>query len=146
MGGYYFWATVVMLALFIAVRLLATRIYAAGVLRALKVQRIAPAELSAFERRALERLGLTVTDANPDRHVLIRAVVGSGTWFARTASVVALLVVWFMFTAQIFVAQFLNYQPMRAWINQPLVHAPWLKYIPQHLQDAANAEDSARPN
>jgi hypothetical protein len=144
MGGYYFWSTLVVLALYIALHLFATRIYAAGVLRALKSERVEAEELSVFERRALERLGLVVRGKVPDRHALIRAVVGGGTWFARTSSIVALLIVWFMFTAQIFVAQFINYQPGRAWINQPLVHAPWLKYIPDHLQEAAKAEQAAR--
>ncbi len=142
MSGYYFWTMWIVFALFIAVRLAAARIYASGVLRALQADRVDPAELGAFEYRALERLGLAVTAENADRHVLIRAVVGGTTWFAKAGAVVALLVVWFMFTAQIFVAQFINYQPFRAWVNQPLVHAPWLKYIPNHLQESANAERS----
>lgn len=140
MGSYYFWTAWIVFGLFIAVHLASTRIYAAGVLRALKADRVDPAELSSFERRALERLGLVVTADNADRHVLIRAVVGGSTWFAKAGAIVALFVVWYMFTAQIFVAQFINYQPFRAWVNQPLVHTPWLKYIPNHLQETANAE------
>ncbi len=142
MGSYYFWTMWAVLGLFIVVRLVAARIYAAGVLRALRADRVDPAELGDFERRALERLGLVVTTENADRHVLVRAVVGGTTWFAKTGAIVALLVVWFMFTAQIFVAQFVNYQPFRAWVNQPLVHAPWLNYIPNHLQESAKAEQS----
>jgi hypothetical protein len=140
MNGYYFWTTAVLLALFIVVRLAVARIYAAGVLRGLKSGRIDPSELSELERHALERLGLADQSATPKRHAFVRAVLGGGTWLARSSAMLALLVVWFMFTAQIFVAQFVNYQPGRAWVNQPLVHAPWLKFIPGHLEDAAELE------
>jgi len=139
-NGYYFWTSAVMLVLFIVVRLLVARIYAAGVLRGLKSDRIGPEELSEFERAALERLGLAERMAKPKRHPFVRAMLGGGTRLARASAMIALLLVWFMFTAQIFVAQFINYQPGRAWVNQPLVHAPWLKYIPNHLKDAAQAE------
>ena len=141
MNRYYFWTTVLMLLSFIVVRLVATRIYAAGVVRGLRRGRIQLAELSPFEQRALERLGLATHTDVPGRHALVRAVVGGSAWAARMAATVALVVVWFAFTAQIFVAQFLNYQPIRAWVNQPLVHAPWLKFNPSHLHDRAANPD-----
>jgi hypothetical protein len=139
-NGYYFWTTVVLLVLFIGVRLAVARIYAGGVLRGLKSDRIDPGELGEFERNALERLGLAERSAVPKRHPFVRAVLGGGTRLARSSAMLALLLVWFLFTAQIFVAQFVNYQPGRAWVNQPLVHAPWLKFIPGHLEDAAELE------
>ena len=114
--------------------------YAAGVVRALQHNRVRASELSVFERHALERLGLAVSLPSPDRHALVEAVVGGSTRAARMGSMVALIAVWFAFTAQIFVAQFLNYQPVRAWVNHPLVHAPWLKFIPAHLYNAAKTE------
>ncbi len=140
MNRYYVWTSGAMLALFVMVRLLATRMYAAGVVRALQHNRVRASELSVFERHALERLGLAVSLPSPDRHALVEAVVGGSTRAARMGSMVALIAVWFAFTAQIFVAQFLNYQPVRAWVNQPLVHAPWLKFIPAHLYNAAKTE------
>jgi len=140
MGGYYFWTTWVVLGLFFAVHLIAARIYASGVLRALRTNRVEPEELSAFEHHALERLGLAIKSEDRERHALVRVVVGSTSLFARVGAVFALVVVWFTFTAQIFVAQFINYQPIRAFANQPLVHAPWLNYIPGHLEEAAKVE------
>ncbi len=140
MNRYYVLTTAATLALFVLVRLVATRIYAAGVIRALRHNRIRSSQLSPFERHALARLALDVPAPSPDRHVLVQAVVDGSTRAARMGSMVALAAVWFAFTAQIFVAQFFNYQPVRAWVNQPLVHAPWVKFIPNRLQNAAGAE------
>jgi hypothetical protein len=40
---------------------------------------------------------------------------------------------WFAFVAQIFVSEFFNYHPVVGWLNQPLVHLPWFRYIPAGL-------------
>lgn len=56
--------------------------------------------------------------------------------FARglgTGTLVATMIVWILFSWQVFVAQFFNYIPGMGWLNHPLLVLPWVRYLPPGL-------------
>ena len=124
---YYFRAGAVGFVAFVGLKLAAARLYAAGVARALRSGAIGLDELAVNERRTLATLGLTSVDAEPlpprrKRYGLV------ARW-RKGMALCAVLALWLLFVAQIFVAAFLNYYPITSWINHPLVHLPWFSAI-----------------
>ncbi len=123
---YFLIVGVVGLPLYAWVRVTSGRVYARGFLHAVRtgsLRRTALAGMSALELA----------------HDAASTLATKKTWKtlrrgAATMVVVAMLLLWFIFVAQIYVRQFLNYVPMQGWLNQPLVHAPWLSHIPPHLE------------
>jgi hypothetical protein len=135
--GHFFLAGMVGLPLFAWVRLRAARTYAEGVLSALRAGRIAPEHAAAIP--AVAALRESIGTPSPSR---------IGTVLRRTTlapALALLLVIWFGFGAQIYIKQFLNYVPLSGWLNQPLVHAPWLRYIPPHLDNSGNSREGDLP-
>jgi len=135
--NHFFLAGLVGLPLFAWVRLRAARTYADGIMHALRAGRIAPEHAAAI--RAVAALQHTLGPPSPSR---------IGTVLRRTTlapALALLLVLWFGFGAQIYIKQFLNYVPLSGWLNQPLVHAPWLRYIPPHLDGGGGASESDLP-
>lgn len=132
--GYYFATAFVYVPLYVALRLLAARCYAAGLLRALTSGRLAPGELHPGERADLAACGIDLAAFSGRR---------SAGWAWLSAPVRALLVLglWFVVVANVFIAQFFNFQPMRHWFNQPMVHLPWVKYVPEHLEATVAASE-----
>lgn len=135
LNAFYFRVSLLGFGLYVALRITAARVYAGGLLRACAHGNLNIKDLSAFERESLKALRV-----RPPGHAAPDAVwippVRRG--FATTMAAAALFV-WFTFVAQIYVSEFLNYHPVRGWLNQPLVHAPWFSYIPQALREAASA-------
>ena len=127
LGDYYFAASLIVFPLFILLRVIAARIYARGVQTLYQEKKLVDHELSDFERNVLEKLQLPIKQSP---HV----VLSTAAHIARVATGAAMAAVWFIFAAQIYVAQFLLYHPGQGWINQPAVHLPWFKYLPKHLQ------------
>ncbi len=130
---YFFVAGIAVFGVYIALRLAAARIYAAGVLAMLRDGTLAPARLGALERSVLSRLDLLRVEARAPRPVVLRAVGGASLWTARAGATAVAAVIWFAFVAQIFISEFLNYHPVVGWMNQPLVQLPWFRYIPSGL-------------
>jgi len=125
----YFWlAGLVGFPLFVWTRVAAASTYARCVESALRNGRLTLEQLAGID--PLERFARAL-GPSPKGGVLVKALRGGSL-----VPVLALtLVVWFGFVAQIYVRQFLNYVPLYGWMNQPLVHAPWLRYIPDHLKN-----------
>ncbi|MFM1919977.1 MAG: hypothetical protein RLZZ303_1611, partial [Candidatus Hydrogenedentota bacterium] len=128
----YFWLVgLVGFPLFVWTRVVAARTYARCVESALRGGRIPAERLAGIA--PLERFSRALSPS-PQGGVVVKAI--------RRGSLVPVLalslVLWFGFVAQIYVRQFLNYVPLYGWMNQPLVHAPWLRYIPDHLENAAS--------
>lgn len=130
LNTYFFWASVVLFPAFIAVRLLAARLYARALLDATQSGALNEEALSDGEWEALHSLDLLQIKPIPRSHTLVRAVSWLGTRTGRIAATVLMLFIWFTFVAQIFVSEFFNYHPVIGWLNQPLVQLPILKYIP----------------
>lgn len=130
-NGYFFWVSALGFVLFLAVRLAAARVYAVALLRDLRQGEVCAHRLVGFEAEALGRLGL-VPRSRPTALRPGVAVRGPRT-VVRTLGLLLTLALWLTFTAQIFAAQFLNYRGPRAWLNQPLVQVPWLRFVPRDL-------------
>jgi len=134
LDSYFFWCAIVMLPAYVMLRLLAARIYASGILSLVQSARIQPAELAPLEFETLQWLNLLEARPTPARHFFVRSITWTGTRVGRTASTVALALIWFTFVAQIYVTEFLQYHSGLGWMNQPLVQLPWFHYVPARLK------------
>lgn len=123
--GYYAVCTSVAFALFLALRLAAARIYARALLKGLRTGRLKADRLSEAERDYLAALRLLEPEARSERGIMARAAVSTGRGIMRFAAAAPALLLWFVFVAEIYVAQFLNHDWV-AWVNHPLVQLPWM--------------------
>jgi hypothetical protein len=130
---YFLGAGLIVLGGYILVRWLAARIYARGILRAVKAQGIPEFALSEMQHAALEKLGYFSSPPPLPRHPVLHALQRLTSLALRFAAGFAFAFVWFTFCAQIYIAQFLNYIPLVGWMNQPLVQLPWIKYVPAKI-------------
>lgn len=130
LDAYYLLVSALLVPAFLVLRLLAAHIYASAVAGGVRSGRIPADALAPFEREQLGRLGLlAVVPAPVPPSALHRGIAWAGTTMLSLASIGLLTVVWFSFAAQVFVLEFFNFQPL-GWLNQPLLHLPWIRYIP----------------
>ena len=143
---YFFWVGVGGLIAYVALRVIAARVYAGGVLSGLYRGTVTEDMLHPREREVLAHVRLLAQagkHAQPPAWVRVgRATVGRA-WTG--AAVAGMLALWFAFVAEIYVTTFLNYHPGRDFLNQPLVQAPWFDYTPAHLADGGTAAGAAGP-
>lgn len=135
LNSYYFWSALVYFPLYVGLHLLAARLYAGAILGGLRRGDLAAHHLHPAERAAFAQCGVDLTEF---------AGAGRGRVLARLAAplrAVAVAALWFVVVAGIYVAQFFNYQPMRHWFNQPMVHLPWVKYVPDRLNNTVQASE-----
>jgi len=137
LDGYFFWCALVVLPAYVILRLLAARIYASGILSLVQTGNLEPASLAQNEREALERLELIEVRPQPQRHLFVRLIAWTGTRLGRLVSAGALVLIWFSFVAQIYIAEFLMNHRAIGWLNQPLVQLPWFRYLPAGLKNPA---------
>lgn len=129
---FYFWGALPLVGLFVALRLFATRIYARGLLDLVRSGEIPRDDLRGLERETIDELDCYGDHAASEKpHIALWATRG----FGRSVAVGLTIALWLGFTAQIFIGQFLHYRPVRGWLNQPLVQAPWMRHIPAALAD-----------
>ncbi len=133
LNDYYFTASVPLFLGYLLVRRFAARGYAAALVSAVRGGVVPAERLAPREREALAALGLLESRVGPSRPILLRALGWSGSRLAGSAALAATWLLWFAFVAQIFVSEFLNYHPLVGWLNQPLVHLPWFRFIPRAL-------------
>jgi hypothetical protein len=136
LDGYFFWCALAVLPAFVILRLVAARIYASGLLRQVRAGVIAAETPGEFERDAMERLELMEVERKSERHFLVRLAAWTGTRIGRGVCGFVLGLIWFLFVAEIYVAEFFNYHGAIGWLNQPLVQAPWFHYLPSKVQGA----------
>jgi hypothetical protein len=132
LNRYFLAAGFLLFPAYVLLRLAAARVYAAAVLREVRAAEGPPA-LGWTEREALVRLELAERPEPARRYLLVRAVGWTASRMGRATAAVLCFVLWFSLAAQVFVAQFVNYVPVRGWLNQPLVQLPWIRYVPPHL-------------
>ena len=123
--GFYLFAAAYVLLAVVAIRMLAARVYALALLDCLNAGNMPIAKLGAAERNALSRFNLLPVTTG-------RWTNGAGTrtrqWMRRISrwALLALVpAVWVAFAVTLFITQFLHYDWV-TWINQPLIHLPWL--------------------
>ncbi len=123
--GYYVLCAAVAFALFVVLRLAAARIYARALLKAVRSGRLKADRLSDTERDYLAALKLLEPVAKEGRGVMARAALSTGRGMMRLAAAAPALILWFVFAAQIYIAQFFNHDWF-AWVNHPLIQVPWM--------------------
>lgn len=133
LNSYFFFACLLVFPAYIALRLVAARIYAAGLLKSVRAGHIPFDRLARIERSVLDRLGLLEVKPAAERHVLVKTIGGTGRFAARFAAGALAVTIWFVFISQIYISEFLNYHAAHGWLNQPLIQLPWFKYIPAAL-------------
>lgn len=134
---YHFAAACFVFPIFTGLRLAAARVYASGLLEAVRSGVLDAGDLGAWERAVAGELGLLRAERGVERHVLLRAIGWAGTRAGRLVSTAGTALFWLAVVAQTFAAQFLNYR-RQGWLVLPLVHAPYLRYIPPHLRSLSN--------
>jgi len=135
LNDYFFRCALIVLPAYVALRLVAARIYASGILSLVQMGKIPSSRLAQNERDILERLDLLTVQSQPERHYLVRFLAWTGTRVGRTVGRVALALIWFGFVAQIYIGEFLNNHGARGWLNQPLVQLPWFHYLPARMKN-----------
>jgi hypothetical protein len=135
LNHYYFWCALVMFPAYLALRMVAARIYAAAVLRAVQLGQTIDSRLHPVERAVLERLGLLELRPRPPRSAWLRFVTWSTTRAGRAVATTALIMLSFAFVAQIYISEFFCYHGALGWLNQPLVQLPWFHYLPASLKN-----------
>src|SRR5262249_15507848 len=138
LNHYYFWCALVVFPAYVALRVVAARIYAAAILRAVQLGQTTHSSLHAVEQQMLDRLGLLELQLKPQRSALLRFVTWSTTRVGRAVATTALIILSFVFVAQIYISEFICYHGALGWLNQPLVQLPWFHYIPASLKNPSD--------
>jgi hypothetical protein len=137
LNGYFFACAFLVFPLFVALRLLAARIYARGILLGVQTGEISVHDLAPKERLELQRLNLIQVNPPRSRHVLLRVARSTTSLALFGAGIFATAFLWFTFVAQIYTSEFFSYHGALGWLNQPLIQLPWFRYIPAHAQNPA---------
>lgn len=133
LNRYFILAGIVVLGGLVLVRWVTARIYAGGVLRALRRGDLPAFALPEEQHRALDQLGHLALPPEPPRHIVLDVAGRVASLLFRLGGVMAAVFLWFTFTAQIYIGQFFNYIPVVGWLNQPLVQLPWIRYVPHEI-------------
>lgn len=145
--GYYFWSAFLVFGIFVSLRLVAARIYAAAVVDSLQAGTIHEEALGENEWEALHRLDLLQYNPRRSWHPVVEAIAWLGTKFGRFTTGFALFLAWFSFVGQIYVSEFfIKMELGKGWLNQPLVQLPWFNYTPNSLRQEAGRETDALPS
>lgn len=133
--NYFFWWAIYALPAYVILRIAAAKIYAHGLLRALKDSHLNETDLAPMERETLSRLNLIQAAPPVERHDVWRVAVWMGTRAGRIISGFALYFIWLGFIAQMYLFEFLKYHATGiGWIKQPLISLPWITYMPLHIE------------
>ena len=124
-AGYYGLCAVVSFALFVWLRLAAARVYAHAVLADVRGGRLKVDRLSDNETEYLRALRLLEPEAREKSGIVVRAAASTGRGVLRLLTAAPALILWLVFAALIYIAQFFNHDWL-AWINQPVVQIPWM--------------------
>src|SRR5207249_2754054 len=130
LNRYFFWSALFVFPAFVALRLVAARIYGSTLLKAIQTGAITQDALAESEWRALHRLNLIQVEPPRLRHPVWRIVTWAGTRAGRGTFGFLTGLVWFFFLAQLYIAQFFNYRGATVWLNQTLVQLPWFHHLP----------------
>lgn len=135
LNHYYFWCALWMFPAYVALRLVAARVYARAILRGVQAGEILVPQLHPFERDVLGGLGLLELRSKPQRSRFIRFVTWSTTRVGRIVAATVMVFLMFAFVAENYISEFVCYHGARGWLNQPLVQLPWFHYLPAGLKN-----------
>lgn len=133
--------------LYVAIRLLAARIYAQALCTAYQTGGITEEELGEAEWHALRRLELLTPQPRPERKWFLRLARWLATRTGQISAAAALFLIWFGLSFLVVVSEFVAKTELgRGWWNQPMIQLPWFDYTPNRLREAAKAaEGEDRP-
>lgn len=114
---------------YVVLHLLAARLYASAVARAVRADALASVALTRPEWQVLERLGIGDEPPAGKSPAILAAAGTAGRGILRIASVVTEIAAWAALAALVYVQQFLIYLWF-AWLTHPLIHLPWVRQIP----------------
>ena len=126
--GYHLGGTVLVFGLFVGLRLMAAKTYARALLNAVRTGKLRADRLGEVERGFLADLHLLEPQGKDESGAFVRAVTTSGRGILRFSTAIVVLPLWFVFVAEIYIAQFLNHDWL-AWVNHPLIQLPWMSGI-----------------
>lgn len=135
LNGYYFWSALFVFPAFVMLRLVAARTYGSALLKAVQGGAISQDALAENEWQAMHRLDLLRVEPPRIRHPVWRIAAWAGTRAGRATFGFLTGLAWFIFIAQFYVAQFVNYRGAPVWLNQTLVQLPWFHHIPASLKN-----------
>lgn len=127
-AGYYGLCAVVAFALFVWLRLAAARVYAHAVLSDVRGGKLKVDRLSDAETEFLRALRLLEPEGREKSGIVVRVAASTGRGVLRLLTAAPALILWLVFAALVFIAQFFNHDWL-AWINQPLVQVPWISLL-----------------
>jgi hypothetical protein len=135
LGAYFFWSAAFLLPAWVILRWFASRIYSSAVLGSVQRGALHEEQLSEFEWETLHRLDLLHVRPAPARHALVRFSAWAATRTGRIVAGCLTALLWFLFVAQMFITQFLDYHGAILWLNHPLVQLPWFHHLPDAIQN-----------
>ena len=140
---YYFWSGIVVFAGYLFLHRLAAKIYASGILKLLKNEKLAVTDLQGIEKDILLNLELDKIEKIAPSHIVKRVFWNTNSFVFRMACAVFTFLLWFAFVAQIYTREFFFYHENQGWLNQPLLQLPSVKYIPNRLEEEVAEELAA---
>ena len=132
---YYFGASLVVFVVLILLKRLLGWLYSGAVLRAVRLGTLGEEQLSDVEWRLLRALGALEVQEPRGRPWVVRVVAWAGSKLGRSLCGAVTVLGWFAFVISIVVSEFLTYHPVVGWMNQPLLHLPWFRYVPASLEN-----------
>jgi hypothetical protein len=118
----------------LVLRMVAGRVYAGAMLRAVQSGTVGEEQLGEREWRLLHCLDLLKVRPAPERPMVVRIAAWAAGRTARFLCGGAVLVFWFAFLAEVIVSEFFSRHPIIGFLNHPLLQLPWFRYVPAHLQ------------
>ena len=133
---YAFYSALFVFPAYVLIRVLAAKIYAHGLLRAVQEDRVDLRDLTETERAALKRLDLLESQPPVLQHWFWKIAGWLGSRIGQILSAGILFWVWLALVAGIVISEFFSYHEAgRAWWNQQLIQMPWFDYMPTYIAE-----------
>lgn len=142
--NFFGFAALFLFPAFVALRLLAARVYADGLRDAWQAGALGEDALGEAEWHALRRLGLLTPRPAPERVWFVRLAAWLATRAGQVTAAAVVFAGWFAFSFLVLVSDFIcKTEHGRGWWNQPMIQLPWFDYTPGSLRAAAQRESAA---
>jgi hypothetical protein len=144
--SFFGFAALFLFPAFVALRLLAARVYANGLRDAWQAGALGEDALGEAEWHALRRLGLLTPRPAPERVWFVRLAAWLATRAGQVTAAAVVFAGWFVVSFFITVSEFINRTEMgRGWWNQPMIQLPWFDYTPGRLRALAKEAAAGNP-
>jgi len=140
---YQFFACLFVFPAFVFLHIAAAHIYARTARKAIQKGKLEPV---GFEKVAVEKLHIDVPDGRGEFSPQTRFILWTGSMAGGITAAFFAFILWLAFSSLIVVGQFFKYEanPMKGWVNQPLIQMPWFDLAPKQLLDERTEERKAK--